>query len=395
MQSFNFENKVKLIFGSGRINELGVICKDTGAKPMLVTTHKLSDKKGFGIILEKVLKILKDSGFNPVVYDRAVLNPTTESVDEAVKIARDNNVDFIIGLGGGSAVDTAKAIAVSAKTGRPILDYLYGEDHVALEIKEALPVIAIDTTAGTGTATTMFFVVTNLKTNEKSGNGAPVTWAKYSLVDPELMVGIPKDVTAATGLDAFYHAFEAYVANNANPIADIFSIKAIELCKKYLPAAYDDGKNIEARENMALASVMAGYAINSSSTVLLHAIGHSVSGFTNIAHGLALSALSDAWIEFTYPSSPERINEVMKIFNVDLDGLTVGEAAKKAAKAMNDFKKRLGVDITLKGTGLKDTQLIDVTDDTFTVMQGCVDRQPGKPVTKKDVRQILNNAYNI
>jgi alcohol dehydrogenase len=395
MKNFDFENKVKLIFGFDRINELGRLCKDTGTKPMLVTTHKLADKNGFGVILERVLKILKDSNIDSVIYDRAVLNPTTDSVDEAVKIARENGVDFIIGLGGGSAVDTAKAIAVSAKTGRPIIDYLYGEGHEALEIKEALPIIAIDTTAGTGTATTMFFVVTNPETNEKSGNGSPVTWAKYSIVDPGLMLGIPKDVTAATGLDTFYHAFEAYVSNNSNPISDIFSVRSIELCQKYLPSAYDDGKNIEARENMALASVLAGYAINSSSTVLLHAIGHSVSGFTNVAHGLALSALSEAWIEFTYPSSPKRINETMKIFNIDLNGLAVDEAAKKASMAMHDFKKRLGIDITLKGTGLKSSQLTDVADDTFTVMQGCVDRQPGKPVTKNDVRQILQNSYKL
>jgi len=395
MQSFDFENKVKLIFGSGRINELGDLCKNTGSKPMLVTTHRLTDKKGFGIIIERVLKILKDSGFDSVVYDRAVLNPTTESVDEAVKIARDNDVDFIIGLGGGSAVDTAKAIAVSAKSGRPILDYLFGKGHEAIEIKKALPIIAIDTTAGTGTATTMFFVITNLKTNEKSGNGCPLTWAKYAIIDPELMLGIPKDVTASTGLDTFYHAVEAYLANNANPVSDIFAIKSIELCQKYLPVAWDDGKNIEARENMAMASVMAGYAINSSSVVLMHAIGHSVSGFTNIAHGLALSALSDAWIEFTYPSSPKRINEVMRIFNIDLEGLAVSEAAKKASKVIDDFKKRIGVGITLKGTGLKETQLTDIVDDTFAVMQFCVDRQPGKPVTKNDVMQLLKNAYNV
>ncbi|MHB1375837.1 MAG: iron-containing alcohol dehydrogenase [Candidatus Humimicrobiaceae bacterium] len=395
MANFDFENKVKLIFGTGRIKELSGLCKNTGTKPMLVSTHKLADKSGFGTILETVLKILKDSNIDPVIYDRAVLNPTTDSVDEAAKIARVNGVDFIIGLGGGSAVDTAKAIAVSAKSGRPIIDYLYGEGHEALEIKEALPIIAIDTTAGSGTATTMFFVVTNPKTNEKSGNGSPVTWAKYSIVDPALMLGIPKNVTAATGLDAFYHALEAYLANNSNPISDIFSIRSIELCQKYLPVAYDDGKNIEARENMALASVLAGYAINSASTVLLHAIGHSVSGFTNIAHGLALSALSEAWIEFTYPSSPKRVNEAMKIFNIDLNGLTLDEAAKKASKAMHDFKKRLGVDITLKVTGLKNSQLSDVADDTFTVMQGCVDRQPGKPITKNDVQQILQNAYRL
>ena len=109
---------------------------------------------------------------------------------------------------------------------------------------------------------------------------------------------------------------------------------------KISACAYDDGRDIEARENMALASVLAGYAINSASTVLLHAIGHSVSGFTNAAHGLALSALSEAWIEFTYPSSPKRINEVMKIFNIDLNGLAV-LAARKASKVINDFRKEL------------------------------------------------------
>ena len=106
-----------------------------------------------------------------------------------------------------------------------------GKGHEAMEIKEALPVIAIDTTAGTGTATTMFFVVTNPQTNEKAGNGSPVTWAKYSIVDPELMLGIPKDVTAATGLDTFYHALEAYVANNSNPISDIFRLRLLNYAK--------------------------------------------------------------------------------------------------------------------------------------------------------------------
>ena len=123
MAGFEFENKVKLYFGPGKINELGKLCKELGSKPMVVTTHSLDDEGGFGKVLNRVLSILKDSGIQPVVYDRAVLNPTTTSVDEGAGIAIDNNVDYIIGVGGGSAVDTAKAIAVGARTKRPIWDF--------------------------------------------------------------------------------------------------------------------------------------------------------------------------------------------------------------------------------------------------------------------------------
>ncbi len=395
MEGFEFENKVKLYFGSGKINELGKLCKGLGSKPMVVTTHSLDDETGFGKVLKRVLSILKDSGIQPVVYDRAVLNPTTTSVDEGARIAIDNNVDYIIGVGGGSAVDTAKAIAVAAKTKRPIWDFLSGKDHETEDITEALPIAAVDTTAGSATSITMFFVITNPKTNEKPGGGGVITWPTFSIVDPELMLGIPKDVTAVTGLDAFYHSFEGYVSNVANPISDMYSSRSIELVAKYLPIAYNQGSNLEAREKMALASVFAGYSLTGALAVLLHAMAHSVGGFTNIAHGLALSSLLEPWLEFTYPRSPKRVADIIKIFGTDISGMAGEEAAGTAVKVLSDFKSSIGVDMTLKKTGLPESAFETVAADTFATMQGCVDCQPGDPVTTEDIIMILKKAYQV
>ena len=232
MKKFEYENKSKLYFGSGSINEIGDICIKTGKKPMLVTTHSVEDKKGFGKILDRVIDILSKNKIQPIIFDKATLNPSTDSVDEAVKIAITEKVDYLIGLGGGSAVDTAKAIAVAAKTGKPIWNYLNGNKQEAEEILDALPVIAIDTTAGTGTAVTKFFVVTNSETKEKSGNGSVLTYPAASIVDPELMLSIPKNVTSATGLDVLFHAFESFVATKSNKISDMYAIEAIKLSKK-------------------------------------------------------------------------------------------------------------------------------------------------------------------
>jgi alcohol dehydrogenase len=394
MLDFEFENKTKVIFGIGKVNELGELCKKIGKKLMLVT-YNFTDEPGFKAIFNKVIKILNQSGFDPVVFDKAIQNPTTTIVDLGAEVAQNNKVDLIIGLGGGSAVDTAKAIAICAKTKRRIWDFLSGKNHTAEEIKESLPIIAIDTTAGTGTAVTMFFVLTNPSTSEKAGNGAPIVWPVYSIVDPELMLSVPKNVTASTGLDTFYHAFEAYLAKNSNPISDLFSFHAMKLVSIYLQMACNDGSNLKARENMALASILGGYAINNASAVLPHAIAHSISAFTNTAHGLAISAIIEPWIEFTYPVIPERINEVINILGTDLSGIPMEKSAKLAVLTFHDFKSKVGVDITLKKIGLKREFFKNVIEDTFAVMGGIVDQQPGNPVTKKDVEKILLKAYEL
>ena len=209
------------------------------------------------------------------------------------------------------------------------------------------------------------------------------------------MLTIPKSITAPTGLDAFYHAMEAYLANCAFPISDIFAIRSMKLAAKYLKTAFNKGDDMEAREGMALASTLAGYSITSSSTTLLHAIGHSISGYTNIAHGLALSAILEPWTKFTFPSAPERFTEVLKILGTDLGGMDIKKAAIKAAEAMQDLKASVDVDITIKKAGLDISKIDNIADDTFSAMQGCVDVQPGDPVTKKDVLIILKEAFKL
>ncbi|MCL4378284.1 MAG: iron-containing alcohol dehydrogenase [Actinobacteria bacterium] len=393
MLNFEFENKVKLYFGTGKINKLGKLCKKIGKHPMLVTTHELSNKKGFGIILYRVIDILEKSGFNPVIYDRAVLNPTTISIDEGIKIAVANNVDFVIGLGGGSGVDTAKAIAVGVKSGRPIWDFFNCKEHEASDIKEAIPIVAVDTTAGTGTAVTKFFVITNPVTKEKAGNGSKDTYANFSIVDPELMKLVPRNVTSYTGMDVFFHAFEAFLSTSSNPISDLFALKAIELVKDNLPLVYDDGEDLKARENMALASIYAGYAIDAAAVVLLHSMGHSISGITGAAHGAALSSLSEAWLKYTYPSAYKKINRVIEIFGVNLKDIKKNEASAKAVNVIHDFKIRVGAGITLRKTGISEADYNQIVQDTFSTMQFCIDNQPGKPVKKEDMLVILKGAY--
>jgi alcohol dehydrogenase len=395
MLDFEFENTVRLIFGSGKINELGELCREIGKKPLLVTTHSLDDKSGFGVVLDRAIGILEKSGIKPVIYDKIVHNPTTTCVDEASKLGIENKVDYIIGLGGGSAVDAAKAIAISVKTKRPVWDFLSCKEHDAEDIVEALPVVAVDTTAGTGTAVTSFFVITNPDTNEKPANGALSTLPKISIVDPELMLGIPPNVTAETGLDAFYHAFEAYISKEATPITDLFAVRALELIKEHLPKVYSDGSDIKAREGMALASVFAGYAISIAAAVLLHAISHSISGFTNVSHGLALSSILEPWVKYTYPRYPERVAEVIKIYGTDISKMGEKEAADTAASVLNKFRTGIGVDITLKKTGISESNLEKLAVDTFATMKGCVDNQPGNPVNNDEVLGILKKAYEM
>jgi alcohol dehydrogenase len=392
MKNFEYENKSKLYFGSGSINEIGDICIKTGGKPMLVTTHSIEDKMGFGKILDRVIDILSKNKIQPIIFDRATLNPTTDSVDEAVETAIKEKVDYLIGLGGGSAVDTSKAIAVAAKTGKPIWNYLNGHEQKAEEILDALPVIAVDTTAGTGTAVTKFFVVTNSETKEKSGNGCVATYPAASIVDPELMLSIPEKVTSATGLDVLFHALESFVATKSNKISDMYAIEAIKLVKKYLPIAYNDGSNLEARENMALASMLAGYSIDSSTVVLAHSIAHAISGITGTAHGLAIASISDSWLSYTYPDAEDKINEVINIFGTDL-AKSKGRKAQDACRIINDFKSSIGVTLTLKDTGITESLFKKIVDDTFATMQYCVDFQPGKKIREEEILKILVDSY--
>ena len=168
--------------------------------------------------------------------------------------------------------------------------------------------------------------------------------------------------------------------------------KLSNLVKKYLPAAYKDGSNLEARENMALASMLAGYSIDSSTVVLAHSIAHAISGITGTAHGLAIASISDSWLSYTYPDAKDKINEVINIFGGDLTK-SKGREAQDACKIIKDFKSSIGVNLTLKDTGITESLFKKIVDDTFATMQYCVDFQPGKKITEVEILKILADSF--
>ena len=248
---FDYHIPTKIIFGRGRLKELATE-ELPGSKALIVITNGQSMKRlGY---LNQVTQYLKENGVDSVLFDKVLPNPTLAHVSEAAELARRENCDMVVGLGGGSAIDSAKAIALAATNPGNYWEYVKGREVE----NAALPIVAIPTTAGTGTESDPWTVITNLETNEKIGFGIKQLFPTLSIVDPELMVSVPANLTAYQGMDAFFHSAEGYLAKVAQPLSDLFALNSIRRIAKFLPEAVKDGNNLQAREEMAWASRYGG-----------------------------------------------------------------------------------------------------------------------------------------
>ena len=231
---FSLHIPTKILFGCGELRKLATE-KLPGKKALIVISSGTSMKK-YGY-LDKVVELLQENNTESVVYDKILPNPIKSHVMEAASVCREQKCDFIVGLGGGSSIDSAKAIAVMACNDGDYWDYIPAGSGKGRPVTKALPVIAIPTTAGTGTEADPWSVITNEEAKEKIGFGSTLTFPVLSIIDPELMVSIPPHLTAYQGFDAFFHAAEGFLANCATPISDLYAIEAIRLLYKYLPVA--------------------------------------------------------------------------------------------------------------------------------------------------------------
>lgn len=283
-----------LFFGCGSISKLATE-QLPGKKAFIVISSGTSMRK-YGY-LDTVIELLAKNGATAVVYDKILPNPIRAHVMEAAEICKAEQCDFIIGLGGGSSIDSAKSIAVMACNPGDYWDYIHGGTGKGLPTSGgALPVIAIPTTAGTGTEADPWTVITHEERNEKIGFGNPSTFPVMSIVDPELMVSVPPHLTAYQGFDAFFHAAEGYIANIASPISDLYALKSISLLYRSLPLAVADGNNMEARGNVALASTLSGMVESTSSCTSQHSLEHAMSAYyPALPHGAGLIILSLAY----------------------------------------------------------------------------------------------------
>lgn len=284
----------KILFGKGQLSNLH---KEQlpGRKALIVTSSGTSVKK-YGY-LEKLQKELEKSKVEYVLFDKILPNPIKEHVIEGSNLAKATGCDFIIGLGGGSSIDAAKAISIMTVNEGDLWDYASGGTGKGLAFKnKPLPIVAITTTAGTGTEADPWFVITKTDTNEKIGLGFPETFPVLSVVDPELMLTVPPHLTAFQGFDALFHSTEGYINKIASPVSDMYALKAIELIGKYLPRAVKNGEDIEARENVALANTLSGFVESTSCCTSEHSLEHALSAYhQDLPHGKGLIIISEAY----------------------------------------------------------------------------------------------------
>jgi alcohol dehydrogenase class IV len=309
---------------------IGEEVKSFGKTRPLLVTDKVMERAGY---VGSVVKILEGAGCEVSVFSELKGEPCDKDVETGLKAYEKNRCDFLVALGGGSPIDTAKAIGIMEANGGKISDYM-GSGKVQNPIP---PLVAIATTAGTGSEMTKVAIINDTANDVKMLISSPRVLPSVAVADPELTVSLPPAITAATGLDAFCHAVEAYVSKKEQPITDALALKAIQLISENLRKAWCDGGNMEARANMMLASTLGGIAFNNSSVTLIHGMSRPIGAIFHIAHGISNAVLLPMWAEFTRISKPEKFAEIARIMGEDVRGLSVQQSAKKAVDAITSL----------------------------------------------------------
>ncbi len=296
--NFMFHNPTKLIFGSGKLNELGNQTMPGKKAIVLISNGKSTKANGY---LDRTLEQLNKANVEYIVFDKIMENPIKDVIMEGAQVARDNQCDFIVALGGGAVLDSSAAISAMATNPGDLWDYVQGGTGKGKPLtNDGLPIITITTTSGTGSEINCWGVISNLETNEKIGFGGHDSLIPVlAIVDPELMTTVPPKYTAYQGFDALFHNTEVMISNDVNILSEALALSAIENITKYLPTAVKDGKNLEAREHVAYGSTIAGMTMQLTSTTAEHSMEHSMSAYHhNLPHGAGLIMISKAFYEF-------------------------------------------------------------------------------------------------
>jgi choline dehydrogenase len=322
-----YETPTRLVHGIGALGTLGEEARALGMTRPLLATDQGIVKAG---LLDQALKVLQDAGADPVVFDQVRANPPIELVDEGAQIYGSERCDGLIGLGGGSSMDTAKGIGVVAVQGGSILQYEYGRDPISKRIP---PMIAIPTTAGTGSEVTLWAVITDPDRKIKFNvGGTPNIAAWVALIDPALTVNLPPGVTAGTGMDALAHAIECYTMDYHQPFTDAVALEAIDYVGRWLRMAVEDGKNLEARSHMSMAAMLAGLSYGTDSAGANHAMAQSAGGVHDVPHGDLVGRLLGPVVEFNVPGAPERFARIAQSLGKDTRNRSVNQAADLAVE---------------------------------------------------------------
>ncbi|HAT4143089.1 L-threonine dehydrogenase [Clostridium perfringens] len=346
--SYKFFMPAISLMGADCLKDAGDQVGELGFKKALIVTDKVLGQIG---IVKKVTDVLDNKNIEYAIYDETKPNPTVKNVNDGLALLKEKECDFVISLGGGSAHDCAKGIALLATNGGEIKDY----EGVDKSKKPQLPMVGINTTAGTGSEMTLFAIITDEERHIKMALVDKHLTPIIAVNDPMLMLAMPKSLTAATGMDALTHAIEAYVSTAATPITDACAEKAIELISNYLVNAVENGQDVEARDMMAYAEYLAGMAFNNTSLGYVHAMAHQLGGFYNLPHGVCNAILLPHVQEYNKSTSASRLAKIAKIMGGNIEELTDEQGADLCIDMIKSLSQTIGIPEGLGVLGVKES----------------------------------------
>lgn len=380
---FTYELPTKIVFGRGSAARAGEETAALGATRVLITTDSGVQKAG---LLPAVVESLERAGIKAVVYDKVVADSGVDIVAEATELAKENRCDLIMGIGGGSSLDTAKAVALMVNNTGSIMDYV-GMDKFQ---NDPLPVAAIPTTAGTGSEVTVWAVINDRKNIVKTGIGSVKLMPRVAICDPELTISLPPRATAATGMDALTHAIESYVNTATQPISEALAERAIKLISDNLRIAVANGENMEAREGMLMGSLIAALAFNETRLGVAHAISQPLAAYCPVPHGVANAILLPNVMEFNLIGNPGKFARIAEFMGEPVQGLSLMDAARKSV----DGVRKLMTDINIpfhfqEVTKIDETMLPKIAEDSMPSGNNLVN--PHRP-TMNDLIEICKKS---
>lgn len=373
---FQYNLPVNLIFGRGKVAKIGEISSAYGKRALVVTGTSSTKKSG---LLDRVLNFLNDSGIESIVFDKVTQNPLTDTVYEGVALARENQCDMIIGLGGGSVMDTAKSIAFCCVNDGDVSDYIFGNKQG----KGSFPILLIPTTCGTGSEGNQIAVLTNPETKDKKALYTMQIMPSVSIIDPELMMTMPKHVLSSVGFDAFTHALEAYTSKKANPLTDVQALLSIKLIAENLPGLMSNYNNYEAWEAVSLAATLGGMVIGVAGVSAAHGMEHPASGLKNIVHGKGLAALTPLVVERLAPTLPDKFAEVSRLLS--------GKDETDCADSIRRFLKAIDLEVRLGDLGITADDIEWMTENCMKISIGNLQNAP-VVFKREDIYEIYRKA---
>ena len=372
-------------FGPGARKELPGVVARLGFKKALVVTDKGLMKFG---VAKMVLDVLDEANIPYAVFDEVKPNPTVTNVKMGIQALRDAQADFIVAIGGGSAMDTAKGVGIVCNN--PEFEDIVSLEGVADTKKKTVPIIALPTTAGTAAETTINYVIIDEEKQKKMVCVDPNDIPCVAIVDAELMYSLPKSLTAATGMDAMTHAIEGLITKGAWELSDMFEIKAIEMIHRYLPIAVEEPTNPEGRTGMAVAQYVAGMAFSNVGLGVDHGMAHPLSALHDVPHGVACAMLLPTIMRWNASAALDKYVDIAKAVGVYRDGMTREEAAEAACDEIANLSRRVGIPAHLSELGITEKDIDALADQAIADV--CTPGNP-RPVTREDIvalyRQIL------